>query len=269
MTYKKQDTMWNETADSKRSRLSFLFTFLLVSSFLIFLLNSCEPDPIAEELKSAESYYPLSVGKYVVYSVDSIKYHEVIPNDTSYFEVKEILVDTFYDNEARLNYKIERFARTSDTLDWVLVNVWSVLYTDNQLQKIENNLRFIKLVAPLKTDISWEGNIFLGGLEDIPVDEECNNLTYLEDWDYSYKNVDQPLTLNGFEFLKTVTVIQQGDSNLIWFDYAEEIYAEDIGLIQKDFFHYYTQDLSCPECPWEQRVQCGYSVKMKVLEWGG
>ena len=137
------------------------------------------------------------------------------------------------------------------------------------MQKIENNLRFIKLVAPLRNDISWEGNIYLGGLDDIPVDEDCNNLSYLEDWNYTYKNVDQPYTVNGNEFLKTITVIQEGDSNLIWFDYAEEVYAEFVGLVQKDFYHYYTQDLSCPECPWVERVQCGYSVKMKVLEWGG
>ena len=113
------------------------------------------------------------------------------------------------------------------------------------------------------------GKEILGGLDDIPVDEDCNNLSYLEDWNYTYKNVDQPYTVNGNEFLKTITVIQEGDSNLIWFDYAEEVYAEFVGLVQKDFYHYYTQDLSCPECPWVERVQCGYSVKMKVLEWGG
>ncbi|MBK7568661.1 MAG: hypothetical protein IPI31_12645 [Bacteroidetes bacterium] len=261
--------MHTETTNKIKWRLRSLLSGLFICYSFVFVFNSCEPDTSMEELKTAENYFPLVIGKYIVYSVDSIRYHEVAPTDTSYYEVKEILVDTFYDNESRLNYKIERYSRTSDTADWNLVNVWSVLYTDNQLQKIENNLRFIKLVAPLRNDISWEGNIYLGGLDDIPVDEDCNNLSYLEDWNYSYKNVDQPYTVNGNEFLKTITVIQEGDSNLIWFDYAEEVYAEFVGLVQKDFYHYYTQDLSCPECPWVERVQCGYSVKMKVLEWGG
>ena len=261
--------MQNETAYIFKGRFRFLFPGLLIYLSVLFFFTTCKTDDTPDELKTAENYFPLTIGKYIVYSVDSILYHEVAPTDTSHYEVKEILVDTFYDLDGRLNYKIERFSRVADTADWNLVNVWSVLFTDNQLQKIENNLRFIKLVAPLKNDISWEGNIYLGGLEDIPVDEECNNLIYLEDWNYHYKNVEQTHIVNDFEFLNTITVIQEGDSNLIWLDYAEEVYAEFVGLVQRDFYHYYTQDFSCPECPWEERVQCGFSVRMKVLEWGG
>ncbi len=236
----------------------------LSSSFLFY---SCNPDPLIEEVKSPYPYYPLELGKYIVYSVDSIQYHETIPHDTSQYEVKELLVDTFYDNEDNLNYKIERYIRQEGTVDWILDNVWSVIAIDNQIQKIEDNLRFIKLVAPVADNLTWEGNIFLGGLEDLPYDEECNILTFLEGWVYEYDRIDQPYSINGFDFDKTIKVLQAGDSNLIWYDYAEEIYALGVGMVQKDFYHYYTQDTSCPTCAWEERVQCGYSVKMKVIEY--
>ncbi len=242
--------------------LSNLFLFCLI------FISACKKDnPILEEINSPAQYYPLIIGKFIVYDVDSIQYHETAPTDTSYFQVKETLVDTFYDADNRLNYKIERYTRPSDTANWNLTNVWSVLYIDNQLQKIENNLRFIKLVSPLRNDVRWEGNIYLGGLSDLPVEEECNNWSYLEDWNYTYKNIGVSKTINGLPFQKTVTVIQEGDSNLIWYEYAEEIYGENVGLIQKDFYHYYTQDFNCIECPWEQRVQCGYSVKMLVVDY--
>jgi hypothetical protein len=124
----------------------------------------------------------------------------------------------------------------------------------------------LNIVEPITADTKWNGNIYLGGLDDLPVAEECNELTFYEDWEYTYANVHTTYDIDLFNFDNTLKVIQQGDSNLIWYDYAEEIYAENVGLIQQDFYHYYTQDLTCPTCPWEQRVQCGFSVKMRILD---
>lgn len=227
---------------------------------------SCKTDESLNDMDTPDMFYPLEVGKYIDYSVDSIIYHETIPSDTSHFEVREMLSDTFYDNEQRLNYKIERYLRPNDTTDWTLVNVWSVLSTGGQIQKVENNLRFIKLVTPVLNDTHWSGNAYLGGLEDLPYDEECNRLTFLEGWDYDYAYTDQPYSINGFDFARTLKVVQDGDSNFIWYNYAEEIYAEGLGLISKTFIHYYTQDTGCPDCPWEERVQCGYSIKMDIID---
>jgi hypothetical protein len=242
-----------------------VFYFLLVLAGIYFY--SCEETTDETTLESPFEYYPFQTGKFIVYEVDSINYHETIPNDTSTWQVKELLIDTFYDLEQRLNYRIERYRRLDVTADWELTNVWNVLATNGQIQKVENNLRFIKLATPVWFETTWDGNVYLGGLEDIPVAEECNELTFYEDWQYSYANINAPYSVNGLNFDNTITVIQEGDSNLIWYDYAEEIYALGVGLIQKDFYHYYTQDLSCPECPWNQRVQCGFSLSMRVLDY--
>ncbi len=238
--------------------------------FLLILfagsLFSCKTDESLYPLHTPEEYFPLQTGKYITWSVDSIIYHETFANDTSSTQVMEMLTDTFYDNEQRLNYKIERYSRVSDTSDWILQHVWSVLFTDGQIQKVENDLRFIKLVTPATNNTQWAGNSYLGGLEDLPFDEECNRLTYLENWEYTYANAEEPYTVNGFDFDKTIKVMQAGDSNFIWYNYAEEIYAAGVGMVQKDFYHYYTQDTGCPGCPWEERAQCGYSVKMRIID---
>lgn len=239
--------------------------FLLVA-FTSMVFFACDETEPPETLATPLQYFPLEIGKFRVYNVDSINYHETIPNDTSSWQVKEIIVDTFYDLTNNLNYTIERYRRQTAADEWIIANVWSVMFDNGQLVKNENNLRFIKLVEPVTTGTSWSGNVYLGGLDDLPVAEECNELTFYEDWEYNYANVRTMYDIDLFNFDNTLKVIQQGDSNLIWYDYAEEIYAENVGLIQQDFYHYYTQDLTCPTCPWEQRVQCGYSVKMRILD---
>ena len=58
------------------------------------------------------------------------------------------------------NYRIEEFKRT-DSSAWAINNVFSVKQTDTNTEKVENDLRFIKLVFPPKVDKTWNGHIYL------------------------------------------------------------------------------------------------------------
>ena len=107
------------------------------------------------------------------------------------------------------------------------------MQVDGKMIRNENNLRFVKLVSPPLNDVQWDGNVYLGGLDDLPYDEECNRLIYYEGWDYIYSNVNENYSIPDFDFENTITVEQFGDSNLIWFDYAKEIYALDVGMVKK------------------------------------
>lgn len=238
---------------------------MLVAGLAIGALYSCDkglPEPIAP--KFPYNYYPLDTGKYWEYAVDSIIYHETTANDTTFWYVREELVDTFYDLEDHLNFIIERSRRKTIADAWEVVNTWSVQAIDGKVIRNENNLRFIKLASPPVEGVQWDGNAYLGGLDDLPFDAECNRLIYYEGWDYSYSDIEASYTIPSFNFENTISVEQKGDSNLIWFDYAKEVYADEVGMIEKTFKHYYTQDISCPDCPWEQRVQCGFSVFMQL-----
>lgn len=249
------------------SKFSSVFVLLFGLSTAMWLHSCDEPLPEPIDARQPFQYYPLDTGKYIVYQVDSIIYNETFANDTTQWQVMELIADTMYDLNGRLNYVIERYRRPDVASDWQLTHIWQVLMTDGKVEKIENNLRFVKLVTPLLENVQWDGNVYLGGLEDIPVDYECNRLSFYEGWLYTYRDLEAPFSVNGLDFPHTVTVTQEGDSNLIWFDYAKEIYAENVGLVWKEFYHFYTQDITCPACPWEERVQCGYSVKMSVLEY--
>lgn len=230
-------------------------------------LGCADPEPEPEAPAYPYAYYPLDTGKFIVYQVDSIIYNETFANDTTSWQVMEMLTDTLYDLEGRLNYRIERYRRPDADAAWEILNIWQVMRRDGTVEKIENNLRFVKMVTPLRAGESWDGHVYMGGLDDLPFDYECNRLSYYEGWKYSYSDVGSAYTVNGVQFPNTVSVLQEGDSNLIWFDQGLEVFAKDIGLIYKEFFHFYTQDITCPTCPWEERVQCGYSVKMSVLNY--
>jgi len=239
---------------------------LLACSVSIGMLTGCQDtftDPPTAPL--ADEYYPLEVGRSITYQVDSIEYYETVANDTATWELKETIVDTFYDNQGRLNFRIERSIRQPGG-NWQLSEVWSVLNNESKIERTEQNLKFIRLISPVETGGEWNAHLYLSDLSTIPVNQQCNNLSFLEDWNYSYKEVGASRTFNGLDFNNTATVMQTGEQNLIEFNECEEVYAKGVGMVYRFFRHYTTQNI-CPECEWEENTECGYSVKMSVIEY--
>lgn len=127
--------------------------WLVAAIALAGLWVACDkssPEPEAPAYPYA--YYPLDTGLYRIYQVDSIIYNETFANDTTSWQVMEVLTDTFYDLEGHLNYTIERSRRSDATQPWEIINVWQVGAIDGRIEKAENNLRFIKLTTPLKQE---------------------------------------------------------------------------------------------------------------------
>lgn len=240
--------------------------FLLYSGFL-FILPACDntpPEPV--DIIEAMEYYPLEIGKYITYRVDSIHYFETIANDTVQVEIKELLIDTFRDGSNKLNYSYQRFSRPAGSSDWLLVGTGVCLKNGNSIEKVEDNLRFIKLVSPISAGLEWNGHAYLGGLSSIPVAQSCNNLEFLEGWIFKYSAVNVPETIGDFNFEDVVTVEQNGSQNLIEFNQSIEKYAKGVGMVYRFFRHYTTQNI-CPDCIWEENTECGYSVRMTVIDY--
>ena len=91
-------------------------------------------------------YFPLEIGKYRTYVVDSVLYdigeNEITLIDTTRTFVKHVVADTMSDNLGRSGFKIERYERLSDTLEWELKDIWTTIRTDQGAEWIEENLRF-------------------------------------------------------------------------------------------------------------------------------
>lgn len=121
---------------------------------LLFLLSSCnDQEQVLDNFKldAGYLYFPLKLGQFVVYQVDSIIFDPVGEKkiDTISLQVREEIVDTYKSLDEQDVFVIERYERKDASENWKIKNVSSKYFKNNTLISVENNLRFIKLVFPV------------------------------------------------------------------------------------------------------------------------
>ncbi len=121
-------------------------------SVLIVLFSCSKKDDEVVDPDIGVDYAGLTVGKYVVYNVDSITYRAFDGSiDTASYQIKEVVDSKYIDLENEEAFKIIRYKRYSDTLSWNLIDVWSSKISNLKFQKTEENIKFIKLIFPVKS----------------------------------------------------------------------------------------------------------------------
>ena len=224
--------------------------FFLICGITL-LVFSCKKDP-QQPLIIDKSYFPLQTGRYIIYDVDSIHYNNFFSyTDPRYFtqaiyQIKEEVDSPYIDNTGDTAYKIIRSRRDDDSQPWVVTDIWSANLTDHTAEKVEENLRFVKLDFPVMLGKQWYGNMFV---------ETDSPFEWLDGWKYEYTTVNQSLTLGGIAFDSTLTVTQQDDENVIEQTIFIEKYAKNVGMIYKFEEHMETQPTDDPN---------GYIIEMTV-----
>jgi hypothetical protein len=236
--------------------------FLSVAAFL--LLASCSKKTEVLDLGDIKDFNLQVPGKYVIYKLDSLLYINFGQKDTvvSYF-AKDSVAAQITDNLGRPAYRIFRFIRKTATEAWQASNTFMTVPTDNGVEFVENNQRYIKLRQPLREAYSWKGNTYI---DTYSLNSEVK---YLDDWDYVYENMDATITLNGVAVNNTVTVNQRDEviGNIADLNsYSEknlgiEKYAKGIGLVYRNFLHREYQ----PPTPGRPGYKTGYGVTMTML----
>lgn len=239
----------------------FLKSFICI---LVILLSctfaSCKKKKTEAPPDVGYTYAPEIIGKYVVYDVDSTVYDD-FAKDTLYYKyrIKEKLAETFTDNEGRPSIKLIRYikrydpAKSYDLMNWEIKDVWSYTRTSTSLEVVEENLRYTKLVFPVKTDVSWNGN--------------ARNTSPA--MDYKYLFTDQVHAVNGRSFDNVLCVEQKDDKrkNVIHRQYYIEKYAKDIGLIYREITDVYSNTVVAG-VPVEQRIERGIIYKLTYVTHG-
>jgi hypothetical protein len=186
--------------------------------------------------------------------------------------LKEIITEQFTDNLGRTARKIERY--TTDSLNhyWRLNNVWYMVKTERNVEKIEDNIRYIKLTFPVIINNTWQGNKYV---ETKPSFMNLRfNSTYSFDWTYEIKGVNQNYTFtdagNTLTSDSTLTVLQAADSSLIQKVYSFEKYAKNIGMVYKEFWRLDAQinPDSIPQQNYENKTVYGFLVKQHAIAYG-
>jgi len=242
--------------------------FLLVFSCLCIIFASCdETEEFIVDTKDA--YYPLEIGKYITYSVASIRYSSISGGgtnvDTSNFQWREMVVDTFRDGENRLVYEVERMRRANASEDWQTVNVLSVTKTTDRVEWVESNRRFVKMFFPLKLEDTSNVFQYFDEFELVSVNGEV--LEAFKGWEYLVDDIDVPAAVNNFSFDSTSTISYSNSENVIELRFAKEQYAKNIGLISKEYLILDTQCISdCIGMTWEEKAEQGFVLRMNMID---
>lgn len=236
---------------------------------LVLILFSCKKETDNFTTVPASDYYPMQVGQYTDYNLDSTVFLNFgVVRDTIYYQAREIVEDSLLDNMGRRSFRIVRYLRRNSNEDWHASMVYFATPSKNSVEVVENNLRYVKLVSPVRQDYSWKGN------EHIDTYSTDLNLNYMDDWDYVYDSVGVPLTIGDLSFENTIKVFEREeflgqDPTIPGTQYAEEThafekYAKGVGLISREFLHWEYQG---PQ-PGRGAYFEGFGIKMIITGFG-
>jgi hypothetical protein len=216
---------------------------LLVSLFFWY----CKPDDSSGPYNVGYDYFPYETGMWHHYDVDSTVWDD-FTGETYYYEsqILEIVESCFTVQEGNQALRIERYYRDSDTSQWVISDVWFANLKAATAEKVEENVRFIKLAFPVRMNNTWNGNAF----------------NSLDSEEYEYEDIDEPFIIDGVTFDSTLMVIHSNSVNLIEEDIRYELYARHVGMIKK-----YTKTVSKNIAQPDQIVS-GVLVEYKLRNYG-
>ncbi len=219
-----------------------LFFFCLILCFV-----SCKTKIDDSPRASGTEYCANKTGSWIIYKVDSIvfdDFHAPLQGvDSFHYQVKEVITEKFLNTAGKETNRIERYKRNADSLPWVITNVWTSNITSSSFEKVEENIRYVKMSFPISENKFWNGNL----------------LNILEPNDYSFKSIKSQAVVNGFTFNNTVTVLQidSANDNFIEKRFAKEIYAENIGMIYKQIDTIEIQN----------NIKSGLYFRQTIIDW--
>ncbi len=241
------------------------FLFFWSFGLLLLLGVACKNSqtPLDLEPDTSQLYFPLEIGKYLIYTVDSVYYNEDFPSDTVRLMVKEAITDTLRDNEGELFYRVERSERADPSEPWVISQVLAVKRTNTQAERLESNQRFINLTFPFRKNETWNGIGF--NSDSLLVTIRGEVLEIYKDWDSQYDEIFVPQTVNTFIFDSTVSVFHANSNNFIERRFNREVYAKGVGLVIKEM-EILDSQLNNGERVWPDDAEKGFTLRQTLIE---
>lgn len=234
-------------------------TKLLALFILSVVLISCQKkkEPISK-LSLGLDYYPKTIGKYVIYNVDSTIFNSLSQTTVSIkYQIKEKISEVFKDNENKDAFRLERFIKKFnplkpyDSIPWTIKEVWMVNATDKSIEVVEGNVRYTKLIFPIKQYSEWNGNA----------------KNSIGEWIYSYDYINKTEIIGSTELNNVLMVKQKSLKTLISNQNYIEKYAKDIGLVYREITDVTSNNI-LPNIPIEDRIEDGVIYKQTFISYG-
>lgn len=243
--------------------MRFRFSNHFAFSLLILVTYSCNKNnPLVTDTPA--DYYPMHVGSYIIYRMDSLKFINVGSQAAVIsYHAKEVVEDSITDNLGRPSYRVIRYlSDTTETSEWVASIAYMVTPLKGSVEVVENNLRFIKLITPVQDGISWLGNAY------IDTKSSDSPVPYMDGWNYVYANTGLPFDVLAGTIPITVTVNEAdeitglGDNSYTQTIFSEEVYGQHIGCIYKKFLYSVYQS---PNVEYPQGATIGYGLTFNMV----
>lgn len=217
-----------------------LLPFLLLAVLFTVTYFACKKADKKPVVDATNEYYPLQIGKYVIYNVDSTLWDDTLcVVQVRHHQMRYTVADTFTDAQGRLSYRVDIHMRHQTEDEWEPHSVFYVTGTSTTLETIHSGLHFINLQFPIANGTSWKGNAYVNTTDP--------DLTYFNNWDYTYSNVGGSFNNGLVVYNNTVTVNERdetiGDPENIprqpaTRNLSKEVYASGIGMIYRQYIHW-------------------------------
>lgn len=246
-----------------------LYLGILIAS--VFMV-SCSKETETFETDIPSDYFSFQKGKYIIYDLDSTLFVNFGQKDTVVsYEAKDVVDEEVTDNTQRKAWRILRYLRpagSTNEADWKPNMTYLAIPNQNSVEIIENNLRYQKLIGPVKEGFSFKANTFLPSkpfesIYSFSVDED------IQSWESTYENVGVPEILNGLSFDETVFIRQVEDSVNVPIEISDsyaykilwnEQYAKGIGMISKNVEMWEYQ----PPTSGQPGFRTGFGLSMRI-----
>ena len=248
--------------------------WVLCCTWLLFACKERQTETFDSGAAEQYAYFPLKIGKYIDYQVDSMVYDfgtggsTVVDSSTTF--VRELVADTLRDQTGQLLYTLERYERTAADQAWQLRHIGTAARTGSQAIFTENNLRYLKLIFPMDRRSEWNGNVWIDVDREIEIAGE--RIRPFTNWQYEVDSIDIAAQVGTFAFDSTLLVTEADDINIIERRLSRVRYAKNIGLVWREQWildsQYCNQNIPPADCetrPWELKAERGYILRQVVI----
>jgi hypothetical protein len=247
-------------------KVHIVLSFLMLS-VIVYIESGCNKSATVQT-PQLTAYLQLQPGKYITYRLDSLEFTNfgTVATTTSY-QARDIVDTLITDNLGRPSWRVIRYLRdTSGTTPWTEDETYMVTATRTDVEVVENNMRFIKLVLPIVNGYNWPGNSYIDVTSDT-----FNVVNYLANWSYTYANLGMPYTTLGGVVANSVTVNQRDETigdpsdstSYSERNYSIEVYGQGIGLIYKNFLH---KEFQPPNGNTPVSYTLGYGITLNMID---
>ena len=241
------------------------YFFPLVLSFsAMWLMISCGSNESFDTGSQPVEYYPIEVGKFQEFEVDSTFYDD---NGANIFTlssfVREAIVDKLEDEFGNELYVIERAWRRSIDQEWVSLDLWQVRIDRGDIIRTEENLEFLVLKSPIQLNQTWESVLFDKNLIVTVVGE---SIAMYKAWSSQTISEGISESIGTFSFDDVITVRHADDENLIERRFVEEKYQSGLGLVYKKMIILDTQCIEpCNGQTWMEKAERGFILEATLV----